>query len=209
MNAWKQVLAAGSAFLLIAGHEAPLEAELHAWLTTERPAGPEVPPPPIPEDEAIAAAALVAPPLVETWPEAPPSLRALVAEVREHARRTPLDRDMECLARAVYWEAKGEPLEGQLAVAEVILNRVERGRFGPDICAVIRAPGQFSFVRGHTIPTPPEGRPWDEARAIAWIALAEAWAPIIGEATHFHARHVNPGWRLKRVAAIGNHIFYR
>ncbi|MCS6987660.1 MAG: cell wall hydrolase [Sphingomonadaceae bacterium] len=140
--------------------------------------------------------------------EAPATLASLVAEVRHHAMAT-FGPDGECLARAVYWEAKGEPLEGQLAVAEVILNRVERGRFGRSVCEVVTAPGQFSFVERGRIPEPQDRRRFAQARAIAWIALAEAWPSVVGEATHFHALHVNPGWRLTRVARIGNHVFYR
>ncbi|MFQ3665625.1 MAG: cell wall hydrolase, partial [Sphingomonadaceae bacterium] len=111
--------------------------------------------------------------------------------------------------RSIYWEAKGETLEGQLAVAEVILNRVEDRRFGENVCAVVTAPGQFSFVRGGEIPAPRNRAAYATARAIALIAMEEHWSPVVGEATHFHARYVNPGWRLKRVAQVGNHIFYR
>lgn len=120
-----------------------------------------------------------------------------------------LDRQLHCLATAVYFEAKGEPLDGQLAVAQVILNRVEKGRFGQDICAVVKAPRQFSFVRSGQLPAPRNSAQWATAQAIAVIAAAEGWRDVVGEATHFHAVYVNPRWRLQRVAQIGNHIFYR
>lgn len=119
------------------------------------------------------------------------------------------DRNLECLASAVYFEAKSEPLDGQLAVAQVILNRVEKGRFGGDICAVVMAPKQFSFVRGGQVPAARNSAQWETARAIAVIATAEGWRDVVGEATHFHAVYVNPGWRMQRVAQIGNHVFYR
>jgi spore germination cell wall hydrolase CwlJ-like protein len=211
MVAWKRAAATGGILLLLAAaNKAPYDADFGAWLTTEPPAAVEVPAAPeIVEDIAVSNAAALEAPAVETWAPAAPTLRSLVAEVRHHAEAAPMDAEMECLARSVYWEAKGEPLEGQLAVAEVILNRVERGRFGADVCAVVKAPRQFSFVKGGTIPAPVNARAWSEARAIAWIALAEAWQPIVGEATHFHARYVNPGWRMQKVAAVGNHIFYR
>lgn len=117
--------------------------------------------------------------------------------------------DLECLAIAVYFESKGEPLEGQLAVAQVILNRVDRGRFGRDACGVVKAPSQFGFVRAGRFPEPVNREQWLTARAVALIAASQAWPGMVGDATHFHATRVNPGWRMQRVAAIGGHIFYR
>ena len=120
------------------------------------------------------------------------------------------DAETDCLARAVYYESKGEPLTGQLTVAEVIINRAESGRFPSSICGVVRQRGQFSFVRGGHIPTPPRSsRDWRLAVGIAQVAmrdLADGGAP---RALFFHARHVRPGWRLTRVATVGNHVFYR
>jgi N-acetylmuramoyl-L-alanine amidase len=120
------------------------------------------------------------------------------------------DGESECLARAVYWESRGEPLSGQLAVAEVVINRARSGRFAPTLCGVVRQPYQFSFVRRGAIPQPPSGsRDWHIAVAIARIAterLADGGAP---SALFFHARRINPGWRLTRVATVGNHVFYR
>ena len=120
------------------------------------------------------------------------------------------DEETECLARAVYYESKGEPLHGQLTVAEVIINRAESGRFPSTICGVVRQRGQFSFVRAGHIPTPPQSsRDWRLAVGVAQVAmrdLADGGAP---RALFFHARHVRPGWRLTRVATVGNHIFYR
>ena len=138
---------------------------------------------------------------------APPALDELVAL---HAADTPLDPESECLARAVYWESRGEPLTGQLAVAEVVINRARSGRFAPTLCGVVRQPYQFSFVRRGAIPEPPRAsRDWHRAVAIARIAterLAQGGAP---QALFFHARRINPGWRLTRVATVGNHVFYR
>ncbi len=136
--------------------------------------------------------------------------RSLAALVDDYAASETPDEEAECLARAVYYESKGEPLTGQLTVAEVIINRARSGRFPDSICAVVRQASQFSFVRRGVIPTPPQGaRDWRIAVAIAQIAmrdLADGGAP---DALFFHARHVNPRWRLTRVATIGNHIFYR
>lgn len=136
-----------------------------------------------------------------------PSLATLVDS---HAGATTADEESECLARAVYYESRGEPLSGQLAVAEVIINRARSGRFAATLCGVVRQRSQFSFVRGGVIPQPPAAsRDWHIAVAIARIAthdLADGGAP---DALFFHARRINPGWRLTRVATVGNHVFYR
>ena len=136
--------------------------------------------------------------------------RSLAALVADLASSETSDEQTDCLARAVYYESKGEPLTGQLTVAEVVINRAESGRFPSTLCGVVRQRGQFSFVRGGRIPTPPQGsRDWRTAVAIARIAmrdLADGGAP---RALFFHARHVRPGWRHTRVATIGNHVFYR
>ncbi len=119
-------------------------------------------------------------------------------------------REAECLAGAVYFESKGEPLAGQLAVAEVILNRTHSGRFPATACGVVFQRSQFSFVRGGGFPPiVRSGQNWRQAVAIAKIALANEWSSGVGKALFFHARYVSPGWRLTRVAALGNHIFYR
>lgn len=136
--------------------------------------------------------------------------RPLAELVARHAAGTTGDTESECLARAVYWESRGEPLSGQLAVAEVVINRARSGRFAPTLCGVVRQPYQFSFVRRGYIPQPPSAsRDWHTAVAIARIAtdrLAEGGAP---QALFFHARRINPRWRLTRVATVGNHVFYR
>jgi N-acetylmuramoyl-L-alanine amidase len=120
------------------------------------------------------------------------------------------DRDENCLASAIFYEARSEPFEGQLAVAQVILNRVKSGRFASSICGVVLQPGQFSFVRGGAIPSVAKNsRDWREAVAIARIAQARLHSSSAANALFFHATHVNPKWRLSRVASIGNHIFYR
>lgn len=121
-----------------------------------------------------------------------------------------LDPQLRCLAGAIYYEAKGEPLTGQLAVGEVILNRVASGRFGDNMCDVVTQPGQFSFVRGGRIPpVDPDRAAWRTALAIAKVAVADAWDSTAGKALFFHARRVSPRWNKTRVASIGNHIFYR
>jgi N-acetylmuramoyl-L-alanine amidase len=142
--------------------------------------------------------------------EPKPVVKALSELVASNLSRTPGSREEECLAVAVYYESKGETLAGQLAVAEVILNRAASRRFASTICGVVTQPSQFSFVRGGRMPAVNrESRDWQEAVAIARIATDELAESGVGNALYFHARRVSPGWSMTRVAAIGNHIFYR
>jgi len=130
--------------------------------------------------------------------------------VRRHSASDTATRDQECLAVATYFEAKGEPLDGQLAVARVILNRAASGRFATSVCGVVTQRGQFSFVRGGSMPSVPRASAnWRTAVAIAHIATNDLWTASTEDALYFHARHVAPNWRMTRVAAIGNHVFYR
>lgn len=127
-----------------------------------------------------------------------------------------------CLAEAIYFEARSEPVRGQKAVAEVVLNRVA-SRFYPDtICGVVyqgaaeaRARGkvncQFSFAcDGSTERWTPVGELWTQARDLAAIALDAGFAPQTRGATHYHTNYVRPGWsrRLRRTTTIGTHKFY-
>ncbi len=130
--------------------------------------------------------------------------------VRAHAASEADSREQNCLAGAIYFEAKGEPLDGQLAVARVILNRAQSGRFASTTCGVVFQRGQFSFVRGGSMPAIPRNSShWQTAVAIAKIAQANLWESTTEDALYFHARRVAPAWRMSRVGAIGNHVFYR
>ncbi len=119
-------------------------------------------------------------------------------------------REQECLAGAVYFESKGEPLAGQLAVAQVILNRTTSGRFPSSVCGVVFQRSQFSFVRGNGFPPIARGsQQWKEAVGVARVAQQGLHKSEVGKALFFHARYVSPGWKLARVGTIGNHVFYR
>jgi N-acetylmuramoyl-L-alanine amidase len=134
-------------------------------------------------------------------------LASLVAQLRS---TEPGSRQLECLAAGIYFESKSEPLAGQLAVGEVIANRAQSGRFADTYCGVLFQRGQFSFVRGKSWPRiNKQGKQWKTAVAIAKIVHRDLKDSAVGKALFFHAKRVRPGWRLKRVAAIGNHIFYR
>ena len=122
----------------------------------------------------------------------------------------PGGRELECLATGVYFESKSEPLVGQLAVGHVISNRAKSGRFPSSYCGVLFQRGQFSFIRGKSLPSVPRAsKQWKNAVAIAKIVDQGLKDSSVGKAMFFHARRVSPGWRLKRVGSIGNHIFYR
>lgn len=124
----------------------------------------------------------------------------------------PLAPDMKCLAQAIYFEARGEPLAGQLAVARVVINRAASHLYPSDYCSVVKQRGQFSFVRNGRIPAARENsRAWLRAKAIAQIAHQDLWESEAGDALFFHATYVKPSWARRRtqLAHIDTHVFYR
>ncbi|HEY1606928.1 MAG TPA: cell wall hydrolase [Allosphingosinicella sp.] len=127
-------------------------------------------------------------------------------------------RSLDCLAKAVYYEARSQSEDGQRAVAQVVLNRVRHPAFPSSVCGVVyqgpqRAGGgcQFTFTCDGSLGVAPSGPAWTEARRVAAEALAgQVYAPV-GDATHYHTQQVVPAWafRLAKVAVIGAHSFYR
>ena len=134
---------------------------------------------------------------------------SLAAAVASQDVGDDVDSELSCLAGAVYFESKGEPLSGQLAVANVIINRTNSGRFPRTICGVVKQPGQFSFIRGGAIPAIRSAAQYRTAMAIAQVAMDKEWDNPTPGALYFHARRVSPNWGKARVAMIGNHIFFR
>lgn len=121
-----------------------------------------------------------------------------------------LSPEMRCLAGAIYFEARGESLEGQLAVGRVVVNRSRSGRFPASYCGVVYQRSQFSFIHGRSMPSVREDSSgWQEAVAVARIADDGAWKSKAKGALFFHAKRVSPNWRLTRLAQVDNHIFYR
>ncbi len=121
-----------------------------------------------------------------------------------------LSREMRCLAGAIYFESRGESLDGQLAVGRVIVERAKSHRFPDSYCGVVFQRSQFSFVRGNRMPKiRTQSEAWRRAVAMAQIAHEGSWNSPVEGALFFHAAYVSPGWRLKRLDRIDNHIFYR
>jgi N-acetylmuramoyl-L-alanine amidase len=146
-------------------------------------------------------------PLVEPKPERAVSLAAMVAKQPQPGE---LSRELHCLAGAIYFESKSETLTGQLAVGRVVVARAKSGRFPNSYCGVVYQPSQFSFVRGQSMPGIAKGsKQWKNAVAVAQIAHSNSWASPVEGALYFHAAYVSPGWRLKRLGRVDNHVFYR
>jgi N-acetylmuramoyl-L-alanine amidase len=136
----------------------------------------------------------------------------LYAIVDKFATNAPLDEQTNCLATAVYFEARGESAEGQLAVARVVMNRAASGRYPPDWCSVVKQPAQFSFVRHGEFPyADTNSAAWQKAEAVAELAAANVVPSLGNDVLWYHADYVAPTWRrsLQEVQQIGAHIFYR
>jgi hypothetical protein len=123
-------------------------------------------------------------------------------------------RDLECLTDAVYYEARGESLEGQAAVAQVVLNRARAPHYPKSVCGVVfQGVGtggcQFSFACNGAMTRPVELTAWGRARAVAGRALAGYVMDAVGSAVHFHGTHLAAGelGQDGAVAHIGGHVF--
>lgn len=127
------------------------------------------------------------------------------------------DAELDCLAEAVYYEARSESTVGQLAVAEVVMNRVANPHYPKTVCGVVfqgqyRETGcQFTFTCDGSRAIRPRGVEWDRARDIALHVLLGLNTPVTNKATHYHTDYVNPYWAagLVETGVIGTHIFYR
>jgi N-acetylmuramoyl-L-alanine amidase len=128
-------------------------------------------------------------------------------------------QQLTCLARNIYYEARGEPTAGQYAVAEVTMNRKASRHYPKTVCEVVhqqnwdpirkRMVGAFSWTEFKSLPEP-DGDAWNRAQKIAETVYYEKHIPSLQGALHFHATYVKPDWvkRKKRIAHIGRHVFY-
>ncbi len=145
------------------------------------------------------------------------------ARMQAAQRETALARrratDLECLAENVYFEARGEPLEGQYAVAEVTLNRTRSDNFPHTVCGVVHEtrwnPNRGRFVADFSWTevgglSPQDGPAWKQAMAVASAAYEDMHEPLVPGALFYHATSVRPAWSRTRkaVATIGKHVFY-
>jgi N-acetylmuramoyl-L-alanine amidase len=147
----------------------------------------------------------------------PLRLAALQSQASRAARRAD---DLQCLAENVYFEARGEPLEGQYAVAEVTLNRTRTEHFPHTVCAVVHETRWDPLRRRHIADfswtelgarTPEDGPAWKQAMTVAGAVYDDLHPTVVPHALYYHASSVRPDWARNRrvVATIGNHIFYR
>lgn len=144
-----------------------------------------------------------------TEAETPKTLNELVDEQMDGEA---LDAEARCLATAVYFEARSETLEGQLAVAEVVMNRAASPRYPSSWCRVVKQYKQFSFVKGGRFPKiATSSDAWANAKAIARVAISGAHDVLEDDVLWYHANYVKPKWRhkLQRAARVGVHVFYR
>jgi N-acetylmuramoyl-L-alanine amidase len=142
------------------------------------------------------------------------------AERRNAAAAQQRALDLQCLAENIYFEARGEPLDGQRAVAEVTLNRTRSPYFPHTICAVVhetqwdplrrRLVAHFSWTELGAL-SEPTGSAWKQAMTVASAAYDDTYMQVVPGALFYHAISIRPDWARTKtaVATIGNHIFYR
>ena len=136
----------------------------------------------------------------------------LYALVDRYSTGAALSEEANCIATAVYFEARGEALEGQLAVARVIMNRAASGQYPSSWCSVVKQPAQFSFVRHGQFPTiNTASAAWAKAQGVTRLAMSNVIPSLSNDVLWYHADYVNPSWghRLSMAQKIGAHIFYR
>jgi N-acetylmuramoyl-L-alanine amidase len=136
---------------------------------------------------------------------------SVTAEVR--------NKQLDCLARNIYFEAGGEPFEGKVAVAQVTINRANSGQFPNDICKVVYQKNvvyekvlcQFSwYCQQPSNAKPKNTTAFRESEMVARQVLLEGFRlPSLQKALYFHATHINPKWNREKVAVIGGHVFYK
>jgi len=145
------------------------------------------------------------------------ALRGPLADVASETDKAVNARELSCLAQAVYYEARGETYQGQVAVAEVVMNRARSGVYPGSVCGVVyqgshRATGcQFTFTCDGSLERRPRGASWARSQQVARQVLLGYTRPITARATHYHTTAVDPYWSssLIETGRIGEHVFYR
>jgi spore germination cell wall hydrolase CwlJ-like protein len=118
-------------------------------------------------------------------------------------------KDITCLAQNVYHEARSETLHGQIAVAQVTVNRVKQSKFKKTVCEIVFAPNQFSWTRDRRLRVK-DNKAWEASLVVARAVLTNSVRLPDFTATHYHTKKVNPSWNRNKqiLAVIGSHIFY-
>ena len=121
------------------------------------------------------------------------------------------EQQLDCLAKNIYHEARSEPFEGKVAVAQVTMNRAANAGFPNDICKVVKVICQFSWYCETSTKTKPiHQSAYKESYEVAKKVLLEGFRLAgLTDALYYHATYVSPGWKRQQIAQIGNHIFYK
>lgn len=138
-------------------------------------------------------------------------LIALVVGATIYSQAWALDPQTQCLARNIYWEARGETLEGQLAVAATTLNRVKHPEFPRTICGVVYQPGQFSWTATHRKAKISDWQGWQQAVLAAQLAQDYYPHSAFPALYFYNPKKIRPLWARRKqvVARIGSHVFLR
>ena len=119
---------------------------------------------------------------------------------------------MMCLSMNIYWEARNQPIAGQVAVAQITMNRVASSDYPNDVCGVVHQLNQFSWQWDGKSDVPQESEAWDRAQMVAKGVLAGSGHASLmdDEITHYHAAYITPYWAtdMTMVAKIGDHLIY-
>ncbi len=133
------------------------------------------------------------------------------------ARSASTMEEHHCLSEAIYYEARSEPVSGQLAVAEVVLNRIDSKHYPNSICGVVYEGShlptgcQFTFTCDGSLEKAPYGRLWEQSRQVAQMTMVGGVTPFTDRSTHYHTVNVTPHWsdNMRMTKQIGSHLFYR
>lgn len=156
---------------------------------------------------------------IKNYNETPPQVEEFVVTTKKVKQldatphRYPLEKEISCMANSIYYEARGESYEGKLAVATVIMNRTNSDKFPSSICGVtyqaVKGKYQFSWVK--TTTKKKSSDDWDLSVELAKKVIFNQETHAFlqkSNALYFHSVHAKPRWKFKKIARIGNHIFY-
>ena len=145
--------------------------------------------------------------------------KEFISTATEKQVATSYNKQVECLAKNIYYESAGETYEGKLAVAQVTMNRVASGKFAETVCGVVyqknvfydKVVCQFSwFCEANNVTKPVHPKQFQESEEVAKMVMLEGMRlPALKEAMYYHADYVDPKWKKEKITQIGRHIFYK